>query len=150
MKKLLYTLLAVSLIFSSCKKEEENINNTQNSTPTLIGQWSMYELEMSHLDNFGSEYFNHLIPDTTLGIISIIWDFSSNGLVYKMQENLDDGQFYIDLDTISYIQGTDVIYLTTQHSTDKPYQIITLTSTQLELFNNEDPNNFERLYFNKE
>ena len=38
MKKLLYTLLAVSLIFSSCKKEDEEITN--NTTSPFIGYWA--------------------------------------------------------------------------------------------------------------
>ena len=36
MKKLLYTLLAVSIIFSACKKEEED--DTPNSP--FVGYWS--------------------------------------------------------------------------------------------------------------
>ena len=38
MKKLLYTLLAVSLIFSSCKKEEED----DTTSSPFIGYWSGY------------------------------------------------------------------------------------------------------------
>ena len=37
MKKLLYTLLAVSIIFSACKKEEED-----NPNSPFIGYWSGY------------------------------------------------------------------------------------------------------------
>jgi hypothetical protein len=43
MKKLLYTLLAVSIIFSACKKEEEeptnNTNNNSNNTDLSIGDY---------------------------------------------------------------------------------------------------------------
>ena len=38
MKKLLYTLLAVSLIFSACKKEEED----DTASSPFIGYWSGY------------------------------------------------------------------------------------------------------------
>tara|TARA_B110000444_G_scaffold149825_1_gene140163 strand:+ start:191 stop:580 length:390 start_codon:yes stop_codon:yes gene_type:complete len=38
MKKLLYTLLAVSLIFSACKKEEED----DTTSSPFIGYWSGY------------------------------------------------------------------------------------------------------------
>ena len=45
MKKLLYTLLAVSIIFSACKKEDEEPtntgNNTGNTTATIIGEWNL-------------------------------------------------------------------------------------------------------------
>ena len=38
MKKLLYTLLAVSIIFSACKKEEDEPTN--NNSNSIIGTWS--------------------------------------------------------------------------------------------------------------
>ena len=49
MKKLLYTLLAVSIIFSACEEENEeptntgnnNTNNTGNTTATIIGTWEL-------------------------------------------------------------------------------------------------------------
>jgi len=37
MKKLLYTLLAVSIIFSACKKEDEEPTNTNNNSALAIG-----------------------------------------------------------------------------------------------------------------
>ena len=45
MKKLLYTLLAVSIIFSACDKDDDNTsdsgnnNNSGNTTATIIGLW---------------------------------------------------------------------------------------------------------------
>ena len=47
MKKLLYTLLAVSIIFSACEKEEKNSSNNNsnnNSTGTIadvVGEWQL-------------------------------------------------------------------------------------------------------------
>ena len=47
MKKLLYTLLAVSIIFSACKKEDEetnsgnnNNNNNNNTSTSIVGVWT--------------------------------------------------------------------------------------------------------------
>ena len=37
MKKLLYTILAVSIIFSACDKEEETNNNSNNNSALAIG-----------------------------------------------------------------------------------------------------------------
>jgi hypothetical protein len=37
MKKILYTLLAVSVIFSACEKEEEETNNNNNNSALAIG-----------------------------------------------------------------------------------------------------------------
>ena len=39
MKKLLYTFLAVSIIFAACKKEEEN-NNPPTSPASIVGVWT--------------------------------------------------------------------------------------------------------------
>ena len=42
MKKLLYALLAVSIIFSACKKEDEETNsaNNNNTPPSIVGVWT--------------------------------------------------------------------------------------------------------------
>ena len=43
MKKLLYTLLAVSIIFSACKKEDEETNssnNNNNNSTSILGVWT--------------------------------------------------------------------------------------------------------------
>ena len=43
MKKLLYTLLAVSIIFSACKKEDEETNssnNNNNNSTSIVGVWT--------------------------------------------------------------------------------------------------------------
>lgn len=44
MKKLLYTFLAVSIIFSACKKEDEDPTN--NSSPSIVGSWNV--VSMAH------------------------------------------------------------------------------------------------------
>jgi len=65
MKKLLYTLLAVSIIFSACKKEDEEPNNTGNNntgnnTTSIVGIWDLKYYE------YDSYYINSLNPtDTT-------------------------------------------------------------------------------------
>ena len=45
MKKLLYTLLAVSIIFTACKKEDEEPTNSGNNTSSdiIIGDWTFLE-----------------------------------------------------------------------------------------------------------
>ena len=54
MKKLLYTLLAVTIIFSACKKEEEptNTNNSGNNTNSnsIVGEWR------TELDSYDHHY----------------------------------------------------------------------------------------------
>ena len=47
MKKLLYMLLAVSIIFVACKKEDEetNLGNNNNTTPSIVGVWTPTSVE---------------------------------------------------------------------------------------------------------
>ena len=41
MKKLLLILLCLPLLFSTCKKEDEEPTNTGNTTATIIGEWNL-------------------------------------------------------------------------------------------------------------
>ena len=48
MKKLLYTFLAVSIIFSACKKEDDSPNSGRNSgsnntSGSIIGTWKIID-----------------------------------------------------------------------------------------------------------
>ena len=63
MKKLLYTLLAVSIIFSACEKEEEETsntgnNNTGNNTSSIIGKWNAthYTYDYYETPNLDTEH----------------------------------------------------------------------------------------------
>ena len=63
MKKLLYTLLAVSIIFSACKKEDENSNsNSNNNSASIEGLWMVTSETITTPDgsytNNGDDYFN--------------------------------------------------------------------------------------------
>ena len=47
MKKLIYTLFAVSVIFTACKKEDEepaNSGNNNNYNTSIIGAWTINTL----------------------------------------------------------------------------------------------------------
>jgi len=63
MKKLLYTLFAVSLIFSACKKEDDtpttsgNNNNTGNNVTELEGTWIGQEVQHSTVVSLGDWTF---------------------------------------------------------------------------------------------
>jgi hypothetical protein len=74
MKKLLYTLLAVSIIFSACKKEDEESNNNNNiiTTCTYINDTNSYQT---------------IIPDTN-------WE---KKLIQKGVDDILDGFVYTHL-----------------------------------------------------
>ena len=54
MKKLLYTLLAVSIIFSACEKEEDNIPETVS----IIGYWNSFEWSIIQNEGYWTAYPN--------------------------------------------------------------------------------------------
>jgi hypothetical protein len=65
MKKLLYTLLAVSIIFSSCKKEDEEPTNSDEvilTMDSILGTWEIISNEVI----FSSET-SHIVTDPIYG-----------------------------------------------------------------------------------
>jgi len=73
MKKLLYTLLAVSIIFSACKKEDEEPNNT---------------------NNFGNSSIYTYVPDNNFEIALINLGFDNS---------LNDTVLTAKIDTLTYL-----------------------------------------------
>ena len=118
MKKLLYTLLAVSLIFSACKKEDEEPtnsgnnntgnNNTGNNTTSIIGAWTINTLILE--SNISSDT---LIPED-IGFFSNL-NFSTNGILYETYTNgeIDTNEWVIIADSV-YI-GEDGEDFVAQH-----------------------------------
>ena len=85
MKKLLYTFLAVSLIFSACEKEkEEPTNNTNNNNSSLTIEETIWEVtSFVYFDNSSAQTFTVNIPCTDeegcdTGINKIEWFFFNN------------------------------------------------------------------------
>jgi len=72
MKKLLYTFLAVSIIFSACKKEDDSPNNGSNNTlPSLIGTWEI-------TNETGTETSGYLEPGTGTEVVTFTENFNNN------------------------------------------------------------------------
>ena len=85
MKKLLYTLIAVSIIFSACKKEdEEPTNNTNNNNSALA------------------------IGDSHQGGIIFYLDASGGGLIAAPSDQSSDAEWGCDGTAISGADGTAI------------------------------------------
>jgi hypothetical protein len=160
MKKLLYTLLAVSIIFSACKKEDEEPSNTNNNSASIVGGWDFTELH--HIDAEGyylGGYPNGtkvitdsaddiaLAGDTSLGIQSANWTFSSDG---NLNSTVIETNGYVETDVYTYEQNGNILTI----DSDDIWSIVTLSSSQLiintsgqdTLTQNWDPNN-DTVYF---
>jgi len=94
MKKLLYTLLAVSIIFSACEKEEEE--PTSNNSPSIIGVWTINTVVLE--SDTSSSIFS---PEDIYFPSSL--DFVSGGILYET--------FYNELDTNEWVIISDSLYI---------------------------------------
>ena len=106
MKKLLYTLLAVSLIFSACKKEEEEPtnNNTNITVQNIVGVWNINSLVYDDIDyttvpgfesaafiiNSDNTFSQNVIFNGDLDIDYGNWDLSGSDLIlyYDTEEEI--------------------------------------------------------------
>ncbi len=154
MKKLLYTLFAVSLIFAACKKEEgctdsvaTNFNadadkDDGSCTYSILGGWEFIEMNYSETEGYYTSYPNGkkvvtysiseiMIPgDTSWGIASTYINFKSDGTL-KETTTILDGSIY-DI-TYTWIKNGNL--LTINDSID--LEINTLTSSTLKYSKNE-------------
>jgi len=111
MKKLIYTLFAVSVIFTACKKEDEepaNSGNNNNYNTSIIGAWTINTLILE--SNISSDT---LLPED-IGFFSNL-NFSANGILYETYANgeIDTNEWVIIADSL-YI-GEDGEDFVAQH-----------------------------------
>jgi len=98
MKKLLYTLLAVSIIFSACKKEDEEPtnsgnnntgnNNTGNNTTSIVGKWDLKQ----HGHDRYLIYNNDTTVHDIVEISPIDWDVN---VPFYHLEFLSNGEYIV-------------------------------------------------------
>ena len=94
MKKLLYTFLAVSIIFSACKKEDEEPTN--NSSPSIIGAWTINTVLLE------SDTSSSIFSPEDIGIPSSL-EFVSGGILYESSSG--------ELDTNEWVIISDSLYI---------------------------------------
>ena len=109
MKKLLYTFLAVSIIFSACMKEEESNNNSSNNSisvtdQNIVGVWDINSLvydgiiytavpgfeSAAYIINSDNTFSQNVIFNGYLDIDSGNWNLSGSDLIlyYNTEEEL--------------------------------------------------------------
>ena len=98
MKKLLYTFLAASIIFSACKKEDEEPTN--NSSPSIIGAWTINTI------NLESDTSSYTFSPEDIGFLSGV-EFTTGGIVYEEYANgsLDTNEWVIIADSLYIGEG---------------------------------------------
>ena len=102
MKKLLYTFLAILMIFSACKKEDEE--PSINNSPSIIGVWIINTVV------FESDTSSSIYSPDDISFPSSL-EFVSGGILYETFSNeLDTNEWVIIADSL-YIGngGEDII-----------------------------------------
>lgn len=123
MKKIFYILLAVSITFASCKKEDDEATIVGVWTPTSIsGTSSMSVVVLGEtIDSF----------DTTFTMTAA--EAGMDGDV----EFTSDGKMYIDGDTNTYSYSDNMLTITDDDGTETNSCIVTSTSLTL-MFSDTD------------
>ena len=121
MKKLLYTLLAVLIIFSACEKEEEsssNNNSNNNTTGTIADIVGVWQLEGFYdaSDNLINDAFNNTDQENCMLQSNIILQSDGNAINqwYYLQNEIDGPCIYESMAfSFQYINSTTLNFLTT-------------------------------------
>ena len=162
MKKLLYLLICLPLIFSSCKKEDDSPNSgsTNNTSASIVGSWDFTEYHYINAQGYylggypnGTKIITDsqdeiLLPgDTSWGVQSVNWTFSTNSY---MTETFIDTDGESEVSNMSYEKSGNTLTV----DTNTIWSIITLSSSKLTVNNSSedtntyswDPNN-DTVYF---
>jgi len=141
MKKLLYTFLAVSLIFSACKKEDDSPNSgsTNNTSASIIGIWEM----ASHTGTYTQGYLDpiqgtEIVTSTETASLNYptidggwhTWTFASDGGFTA--ENAWSDTIPAELFESSYVKDGNTITVD-DAGEELDFTITTLTNSALSI-----------------
>jgi hypothetical protein len=151
MKKLLYLLICLPLIFSSCKKEDDSPNSgsTNNTSASIVGSWDFTEYHSINAQGYylggypnGTKIITDsqdeiLLPgDTSWGVQSVNWTFSTDSY---MTETFIDTDGESEVSNMSYEKSGNTLTV----DTNTIWSIITLSSSKLTVNNSlEDTNTY--------
>ena len=145
MKKLLYIFLAVSFIFTACKKEEgctdaiaANYNadaeeNDGSCTYSIVGTWSPTSAEIDYSQTLTVAGNVVESGDTTYTMTP-----TSEEWMWENAEFTSDGQMISDGDTNSYTQSGTVLTITEDDETETHTCTITSTTLTVIMSNSEE------------
>jgi len=126
MKKLLYTFLAVSIIFAACKKEEEEDEVVTPVAPSIVGTWTPTSAAV--IANVSMSGITFLDTSYTMTPSNEEWDFTD-------VEFTADGQMIMDGDTMQYSYSGNVLTVTEDDETET--STCTVTSTDMVVILND-------------
>jgi hypothetical protein len=113
MKKLLYAFLFVGLIFTSCKKEEETNNDPPSPSLSIVGVWTPNSVVT---DSSMTVTMMGMVIDSLSGSGSTTESADSAGITGYL-EFTNNGELFVDDDTLNYIYSNNMLTLTDEDST---------------------------------
>ena len=129
MKKLLYTFLAVSIIFAACKKEEDEVVTPVEAS--IVGTWT----PTSAAVNYSATMAGIILMDTSYTMTSSDeeWEFTD-------VEFTADGQMIMDGESIQYSHSGNTLTITEDGETETNTCTVTSTEMVVILNNTEEEN----------
>ena len=104
MKKLIYSLLAVSIIFAACKKEEEN-NNPPTPNVSIVGVWTATSVD---IDTSVTVTMMGTVVDSLSGSGSITMT-PNDADIFEEIEFTNNGKMFVDGDTADYTNSNNLL-----------------------------------------
>jgi hypothetical protein len=93
MKKLLHTLLAVSIIFSACEEEDELPSNSNNNSTSIVGLWELvyyeYDAEIQNLDDTPPVQYEFLSSGMYERTFGVLWDYNCEDICQYASTSTD-------------------------------------------------------------
>ena len=120
MKKLLYTFLAVSIIFAACKKEEDEV--VTPVAPSIVGIWTPTSVSVTQ--SMSVTVMGQIVESYDTTFTAAPADIGMDGDV----EFTADGNMYNDGDTNSYTYSGSALTVTEDGETETNPCTITNTS----------------------
>jgi hypothetical protein len=119
MKKVLYTLLAVSIVFAACKKEDEVVTPVAAS---IVGVWTPTSVDKD--SSMTTTIAGEIVEELDFGDGPEVLTYSGSETMTPaeagMEGNLEftsDGKMFLDGDTMNYTYSNSVLTVTDSDTT---------------------------------
>ena len=130
MKKLIYTILAVSTIFTSCTKDDEKDDEVEKAS--IVGVWSAKSMEMEMSVKMDMGILGSSEEDTSYTVLPGDDEWELDGDI----EFTADGKMIEGVDTSSYNYSGNVLIVLDEEASADTFQCF-VTTTTLEMIMEE-------------